>query len=47
MSAAIELPAAPGSRGVYSGGKPLRARRSGDRWVLDEDVAGTVTLEVR
>jgi alpha-L-rhamnosidase len=47
MSAAIELPAAPGSRGVFSGGRPLRARRSGDRWVLDEDVAGTVTLEVR
>jgi hypothetical protein len=47
MSAAIELPAAPGSRGVYSGGKPLRARRSGDRWVLDDDVRGSLTMEVR
>jgi hypothetical protein len=45
--ARVELPAAPGSRGVFSGGRPVRARRVASRWVLNEDVTGTVTLEVR
>ncbi len=40
-------PAAPGSNGVYSGSQALRARRAGERWVLDEDVRGSLTLDVR
>ncbi len=47
MSARVELPAAPGSNGVYSGSQARRARRAGERWVLDEDVRGSLTLEVR
>jgi hypothetical protein len=38
---------ASGSRGVFSGEKKIPARRAGIRWVLETDVSGTVTLEVR
>ena len=47
VTARVELPASGRSHGVLVGGKPARARRSGDRWVLEEDVAGSVTIEVR
>jgi hypothetical protein len=47
ITAQVELPAPPGSRGVFSGGKPVRARRVAERWHLDEDVAGSATLEVK
>ena len=47
MTARIELPASERSQGVLVGGNPARARRLGDRWVLDEDVVGSVTIEVR
>jgi hypothetical protein len=47
MTAQIELPAREGSRGVFSGGKPVGARRLATRWLLDEGVTGTVALEVR
>ena len=47
MRARIELPARGGSRGVFSGGAPVRARRVASRWLLEDDVAGSVTLEVR
>jgi hypothetical protein len=47
MSAQVELPAKAGSRGVFSGAAPIRATRSDARWVLDDDVTGSITLEVR
>jgi alpha-L-rhamnosidase len=47
MRAQIELPAAEGSRVVFSGGAPVRARRVASRWLLEDDVTGAVTLEVR
>jgi alpha-L-rhamnosidase len=47
MSAQVELPAPAGSRGVYSGGKPVHAERAGPYWRLAGDVTGSVILEVR
>jgi len=47
MGARVELPAPPGSRGVFSSGAPVRARRVAARWLLEDDVTGSVTLEVR
>ncbi len=47
MSAQVELPAAPASRGVFSGGQPVPARRTGDRWLVDAAVSGTTTFEVK
>jgi hypothetical protein len=47
MRAQVELPAREGSRGVFSGGAPVRARRVASRWLLEDDVTGSVTLEVR
>jgi hypothetical protein len=47
MAARVELPAPLGSRGVFRGGAPVRATRSDARWVLDDDVTGSITLEVR
>jgi alpha-L-rhamnosidase len=47
VAAHVELPASERSRGVRIGGRPARAHRVNDRWVLDEDVTGAVTIEVR
>lgn len=47
MSAVAELPAAKDSTGVFADGKPLPATKSGDRWVVDGKVRGTVHLEVK
>jgi alpha-L-rhamnosidase len=47
VTARVELPARDGSQGVLVGGTPARARRSNGRWVLEEDVAGSVTIEER
>lgn len=47
VNARIELPATEKSHGVFNGDKPVRAHREGSRWLLDEDVSGNVTLEVR
>jgi len=46
-TARVELPAFPGSRGVFRGGAPARARRVASGWLLDEDVTGSATLEVK
>ncbi len=46
-SARLELPDAEGSRSVAVGGKPVAAKRVGARWILDEEVKGRVTVEVR
>ena len=47
MTARVELPAPAGSRGVFSGGTAVRARRVASHWLLENDVTGVVTLEVR
>ena len=47
MTARVELPAAPSSRGVFSGEKAVPAQRAGDWWLLDQPVTGTAALEVR
>ena len=47
MTARVDLPAPAGSRGVFRGGTPVRARLAAARWLLEEDVAGSVTLDVR
>ena len=47
VSAKVELPASPGSRGVYQNGKALPVTKAGSRWILENEVSGTVTLEVK
>ena len=47
MAAHLELPAREKSQGVFIGGKALAAQRNGARWILEEDVSGTVTLAVK
>ena len=47
MTARVELPAPAGSRGVFSGGTAVRARRVASHWLLENDVTRVVTLEVR
>jgi hypothetical protein len=46
MSAKIDLPAREKSTGVFLNGKPLAAKRSGLRWLLEKEVSGTIDLEV-
>jgi hypothetical protein len=43
----LELPATAGSRGVFIGTRSLRAHRDGGWWILDEDIDGAATVEVR
>jgi alpha-L-rhamnosidase len=47
MSARVELPASANSKGVFNGDGPVPARRVGDRWLLDDDIASSAVLEVR
>ncbi len=47
VKAKLELPATKDSRGVFIGGQPVRAQRAGDRWLVDEEVTGTVAIEVK
>lgn len=47
LSAKLELPATAGSKGVFEKGTAVPATRVGSRWVLDEDISGTRTLEVK
>ena len=47
VMAKIELPAFPGSRGVWIGGREVEAHRDGPRWILENDVSGTINLEER
>ncbi len=47
MTASVELPADEETTGVFSGGQPVAAQRVQSRWVLEQPVTGTVTLEVR
>ncbi|MEM9644966.1 MAG: family 78 glycoside hydrolase catalytic domain [Planctomycetota bacterium] len=47
VSAGIDLPATKTSSAVWANGKIVEAHRKADRWVLDEEVTGTVRLEVK
>jgi alpha-L-rhamnosidase len=47
MGADVRLPAADSSRGVWKDGHSTRAHRDGAWWVLDEEVRGRASLEVR
>ncbi len=46
MSARLDVPASPQSNGVTINGKSATAKRVGTRWLLDEEVSGTLTLQV-
>ena len=46
MSAVVELPAPKGSTGVFADGKPLSATKRGDRWMVDDEVRGSLRFEV-
>jgi hypothetical protein len=46
MTARLELPATPESKGVAINGRPVPAKRVGTRWIVDEMVSGTVSIEV-
>ncbi len=47
MDARVELPAAGKQIGVFNGDSLVKAARAGNRWVLDQPVTGTVTLDVK
>lgn len=47
VKARVRLPAAGDSHGIWKDGKPAPAHKDGNWWVLDEDVAGKVALQVR
>lgn len=47
MSARLELPESAGASGVFKAGRAIPAQRSSGYFILDDDVQGSVTLEVR
>jgi hypothetical protein len=47
MSARLELPAIPGTKGVTVDGRPVSARNDGQRWLVAADVSGRTVVEVR
>jgi len=47
VSAKVELPATENSSGVFSDGGQIAASKVGARWILNEEVSGSNTLEVR
>ncbi|MGH9344615.1 MAG: alpha-L-rhamnosidase C-terminal domain-containing protein, partial [Terriglobia bacterium] len=47
MEAKVRLPATNGSRGVWIDGHAAMAHREGGWWVLDKDVRGSMSMEVR
>ena len=46
MTARLELPASPSSKGVSINGKSASAKRVGSRWIVDGMVSGAVTVQV-
>ncbi len=46
MTARLELPASPTSKGVSINGETVPAKRSGSRWIVSEHVSGTVGVVV-
>ncbi|MGB7266006.1 MAG: alpha-L-rhamnosidase C-terminal domain-containing protein [Terracidiphilus sp.] len=47
VTAKVELPALPGSRGVWIDGKPAQAHLEGQWWTLQNDVSGAMKIEER
>jgi hypothetical protein len=47
MSAKVDLPAADGSGGVFAGGEPVAATKKNGRWIVTEEVTGSVDFEVK
>jgi hypothetical protein len=47
IKAKVELPAAADSKGVFSGGAAVPAKRDGSRWILDQEVTGKASFEVK
>jgi hypothetical protein len=47
MSAKVELPEVAGASGVFESGRAILAKRSSGRLILDDNVQGSVTLEVK
>ena len=47
MSARVELPAGNEAKGVFCAGEPASAQRKGLWWILDKDVTGAVSFEVK
>jgi hypothetical protein len=47
VTAKVELPAFPGSQGVWVGGKQVQANREGQWWELENDVTGAMSIEER
>jgi alpha-L-rhamnosidase len=47
MGARVELPILGTSSAVFCDERPVKATRAGNRWVLDQEVAGSETFEVR
>lgn len=47
LTAKVELPAEGRSGTVFIGGKSVGARRVGQRWILNDEVAGAVVIELK
>jgi hypothetical protein len=47
MTAEMNLPAADGTSGVYVEGKSVAATKARDRWIVRDEVSGSVTVEVK
>jgi alpha-L-rhamnosidase len=47
VTAMVELPALPGSRGVWIGARNVPAHHEGQWWKLENDVSGTLNIEER
>lgn len=47
MVARVEVPAANGTTGIFADGKPVAATKGGGRWIVTEELTGSVKLEVR
>lgn len=47
VSAKLELPASPSSTGVFINGLSVPAKRVGSRWLVNDDVSGTVSAVVK
>lgn len=47
MTAKVDLPAASESTGVFIGGKKVEASLENSRWMLKDEISGTVSIEIR
>lgn len=47
VSAKVDLPTSEGAKGVHVNGKPAKAKLDGDRWVLQDEIDGKATIEVK